>query len=229
LEDGYIIMQKAFNLADKYQVPVFVLTDQYYMDSYYNLSRNKIENLKIEKHIIKTQESYKRFSLTNTGISPRGVPGFGSGLVCVDSDEHDEEGRITEDHDLRIKMVDKRLKKMELIKNEVDGPVLFGPGDYDNIIVCWGSTVNSILETLEKINHSRTSVLYFRQVFPLPRNINKYLESAKKRIIIEGNAASQFGRLIESETECKFDERILKYNGLQFSVEELTEKITKIL
>ena len=104
-----------FDLADKFQVPVFIMTDQHFVDAYYNIPEIKLEGLYVRKHIIETTMGYKRYALTADGISPRGVPGFGTGLVSVDSDEHDEEGRITEDLDgVRMKMVEKRMKKAAL-------------------------------------------------------------------------------------------------------------------
>ena len=91
LADGFTLTQKAFNLSAKYQVPVFILTDQFFVDSRYNTPVFDTGDLKVEKHIVKTDKDYKRFSLTKNGISPRGIPGYGSGNVCADSDEHDEE------------------------------------------------------------------------------------------------------------------------------------------
>jgi 2-oxoglutarate ferredoxin oxidoreductase subunit alpha len=101
IEDGFNLTQKAFNLADKYQVPVFILTDQCYVDSCYNTAFPDLSNINVEKHIVKTEVDYERYKLTASGISPRGIPGFGQGLVAVDSDEHDEAGHITEDLGLR--------------------------------------------------------------------------------------------------------------------------------
>jgi len=111
VEDGFYLTQKAFNLAEKYQVPIFILTDQYFVDSYYNTACLDLSDIDIEKHIVKTDVNYKRYKLTANGISPRGIPGLGQGLVVVDSDEHDETGHITEDLDLRTRMVNKRLGK----------------------------------------------------------------------------------------------------------------------
>ena len=117
MEEAFFLTQRAFNLADKYQVPVFILTDQYTMDTYYNIPPFNLGNVSIEKHVVKTAHDYKRFALTENGISPRGIPGFGNGLVGVDSDEHDEEAHITEDMDMRTQMVEKRLRKLDLLKN----------------------------------------------------------------------------------------------------------------
>jgi 2-oxoglutarate ferredoxin oxidoreductase subunit alpha len=94
LEDAFHLSQRAFNIADKYQIPVFILSDQYFADIYYNLPSIYLKSVEIEHHIVKTDENYKRYELTDDGISPRGIPGFGDGLVVVDPHEHDEEGHI---------------------------------------------------------------------------------------------------------------------------------------
>ncbi len=113
LEDAFHLSQKAFNLADHYQTPVFILSDQYFADIFYNQPVFDLDGLEIENHIIKTKSDYKRYEITDSGISPRGIPGYGEGLVVVDSDEHDEEGHLTEDLDIRTKMVDKTTKKIK--------------------------------------------------------------------------------------------------------------------
>jgi 2-oxoglutarate ferredoxin oxidoreductase subunit alpha len=229
IEDAFYLTQRAFNLADKYQVPVFILTDQYFMDSYYNIDSFDLSSAKVETHIVKTQKGYKRYELTENGVSPRGIPGFGEGLVVVDSDEHDTEGHITEDLDLRTRMVDKRLKKYELLKNEIIPPESIGPDDYKTLIVCWGSTYNVVNEAMKNLDRSDISFLHFKQVFPLHSKTVDCLKKADKTIIIESNATGQFSKLIKLYTGIEVDERILKYSGLSFTVEELVESLTKML
>ncbi len=229
IEDAFYLTQKAFNLADRYQVPVFILTDQYFVDSYYNTACLDLSDAKIEKHIIKTGVDYKRYKLTANGISPRGIPGFGEGLVTVDSDEHDEAGHITEDLDLRTEMVDKRLKKFELLKNETIPPELVGPEDYKNLVVCWGSTYDIVREAVKKLGRDNIAFLHFKQVYPLPNETSNYLQKAQKTIIVENNATSQFAKLIKLHTGIDIKDKILKYNGLSFNVEELAEKLNELL
>jgi 2-oxoglutarate ferredoxin oxidoreductase subunit alpha len=229
IQDAFSLTQRAFNLADKYQVPVFILTDQYLIDSYYNTTAPDLTKLKIEKHITRTKKDYKRYELTKSGVSPRGVPGFGDGLVVVDSDEHDAEGHITEDLDLRIRMVDKRLKKGESLKKENIPPELSGAKNYKNLVVCWGSTRNIVEEAVQKLGRDDVALLHFKQVYPLPEEAAGYLQKAEKTIIVENNAASQFAKLIKLYTGIDIDRKILKYNGLSFFVEELTEKLKEAL
>jgi 2-oxoglutarate ferredoxin oxidoreductase subunit alpha len=229
VEDGFYLTQKAFNLADKYQAPVIILTDQYFVDSYYNTTALDLSQIKIDRHITNTKKDYKRYALTKSGISPRGVPGWGEGLVAVDSDEHDTEGHITEDLDLRIKMVDKRLRKLESFGDENIPPELIGSKNYKDLIVCWGSTYNIVTEAVTNLGRDDLAVLHFRQVHPLPEETADYLKKARRTIIVENNATSQFAKLIKLNTGIDIEHRILKYNGLSFYVEELTEKLNSIL
>ena len=229
IQDAFYLTRKAFDLAEKYQIPVFILTDQYFADSYYNTASPDLLDINIEKHIIKTDEDYKRYKLTDDGISPRGIPGYGKGLVAVDSDEHDEAGHITEDLGLRVEMVDKRLKKFELLKDETIPPELVGSEDYINLIVCWGSTYNVVREAVKNLGRDDTVFLHFKQVYPLPCQTSDYLKKAKRIIIVENNATSQFAKLIKLHTGIEINDRILKYDGLSFYVEELAEKLNDLL
>ena len=229
IQDAFYLTRKAFDLAEKYQIPVFILTDQYFVDSYYNTACPDLSDINIEKHIIKTDADYKRYKLTDDGISPRGIPGYGKGLVAVDSDEHDEAGHITEDLGLRVEMVDKRLKKFELLKDETIPPELVGSEDYKNLIVCWGSTYNVVKEAVKNLGRDDTAFLHFKQVYPLPGQTSDYLKKARRIIIVENNATSQFAKLIKLHTGIEINDRILKYDGLSFYVEELTDKLKDLL
>jgi 2-oxoglutarate ferredoxin oxidoreductase subunit alpha len=105
---GFYLAQKAFYMADKYQVTVILLTDQYFLDSYGTLPEVNIDNSMSVNIITESDSGYKRYQITESGISPRGIPGFGKGIVYLDSDEHDEGGYITEDFEIRVAQVNKR-------------------------------------------------------------------------------------------------------------------------
>ncbi|MBN2019663.1 MAG: 2-oxoacid:acceptor oxidoreductase subunit alpha [Sedimentisphaerales bacterium] len=229
LEQAFYLTARAFNLADKFQVPVILLTDQYLVDSYYNIPGFDLAKVKVEKYFVKTEADYKRYELVKNGVSPRGIPGFGRGLVCLDSDEHDEYGRITEDLQLRIKMVDKRLKKLESAKKEIIPPELFPKQKYKNLIVCWGSTYHVVKEAISRLDRDDTSLLHYSQVYPLHQKTADLLGKAGKVVVLEGNATGQFAKLIRLNTGIEIENRLLKYNGLGFTVEEVTAGLKKIL
>jgi 2-oxoglutarate ferredoxin oxidoreductase subunit alpha len=229
LEEAFSLTAKAFNLADKYQVPVFVLTDQYFLDSYYNTAGFSLSDIKAEKYIVKTGKDYRRYELTKNGISPRGIPGDGQGFVCVDSDEHDVQGHITEDLELRVKMVGKRLKKGGALVKDAILPQLVGPKDYKTLVLCWGSTYHIVDEAVKNLNRDDVAFLHFKQVHPLLEKTADYLEKAEKTIVVENNATGQFAKQIKLHTGIDVDEKVLKYNGLSFTVEELVKKLGSIL
>ena len=229
-EDAFYLTQKAFNLADKYQIPVFILTDQFLLDSHYSIPNLNLSTLKNSKYIVKTNQDYKRYRLTDDGISPRGIPGYGNGLVNVDSDEHDEDGHITEDvHETRPKMVKKRLyKKLKLLKKEVIEPELIGNKNYKKLVIGWGSTYGVIKEAIENLGEDDFAFLHFKQVYPLSVKTSEFLKKAEKSIIIENNATSQFSKVLKLELDFDTDEKFLKYNGMPFSVEEVIAFLKKI-
>jgi len=229
IQDLFYLTQRAFNLADKYQIPVFILTDEYLMDTYYNTLEFDLGKTKIEAYINKTNKNYKRYQLTKNGISDRGIPGRGEGLVLVDSDEHDEFGRITENLDLRKNMVEKRLKKFKELEKDKISPELIGTREYEILIVGWGSTYHIIKEAVENLKKYKIAFLHFKQIYPLPSGIKEYFKKAKKTIVVENNATSQFGKLLELFTGIVVEHKILKFNGLPFFVDELTDKLEKIL
>jgi 2-oxoglutarate ferredoxin oxidoreductase subunit alpha len=227
IEQAITLTQKAFDLADRFQIPVFVLTDQYFMDTYYNTPSPDLSGIKADRHIVKTKKNYKRYALHPNGISPRGIPGYGEGLVGVDSDEHDEEAHITEDLELRSKMVDKRLHKMELIKKQAIPPEISGARDFKALLIGWGSTYPIIKEALSVLGRDDLAFCHFSQVFPLHEGVKTYLDRAEQALIIENNATSQLGRLIEHQTGVSIKSKILKYSGLPFSVEEIVEELRR--
>ncbi len=228
IEEAFFLTARAFNMADRCQVPVFVLTDQYTMDTYYDLPGFDLNTVSSEKHIIKTKAGYQRYRITKDGVSPRGVPGHGSGLIAADSDEHDEDGHITESMAVRTAQVDKRLRKMEMVMKDPVPPVLTGPEDFKVLLAGWGSTCQVIREGLERSGRTDTAHLHFPQVYPLPSQAHGYLEQAEKVVVIENNATAQFGKLLTLHGGREPDGAILKYDGLSFTVEELSEAIIEI-
>ncbi len=229
VEQAYELTVRAFDTADRHQVPAFILTDQYLMDTYYNVPSLAIPEKGATRHIVKTDEGYRRYETSPSGVSPRGVPGYGDGLVMVDSDEHDEEGHITEDLGIRKRMVEKRLRKMEGLASEAVPPTLEGPGDYANLVVAWGSNYHPVREALERLGRKDTAMLHFSQVHPLHEGAAGYLKKAERTVIVENNATGQFARHLRARTGFSADRTVLKFDGLPFSVEELEAAIGREL
>jgi len=101
--------------------------------------------------------------------------------------------------------------------------------DYESLVVCWGSTYNVVKKAVENLSRENVAVLHFKQVYPLPNETVSYLQKARKILIVENNATSQFSKLIKLHTGIDITNKILKYNGLSFYVEELTNKLNESL
>lgn len=235
VEDAFKIGQIAFEAADKFQVPVFVLTDQALLESTYSVKQ--FENTKKSedgtKHIVQSASDYKRYRFSDNPevtLSPRSIPNYGEGIVCVDSDEHDENGWLTEDFSMRKKMVEKRLGKLKLIKTEVLPPYFVGGEDYKSLIISWGSNFNVIKEAMkDKATLAQNfALLHFVQVYPINIDIFAYAKKAERLIIIEQNATGEFEKLIRSECGITFNEKLFKFDGEPFSQEEIADFLEKI-
>jgi 2-oxoglutarate ferredoxin oxidoreductase subunit alpha len=175
---------------------------------------------------VETETGYKRYQINEDGVSPRGIPGYGQGLVGVDSDEHDEDGHITEDLNLRPRMVEKRLhRKIELMKKESIPPTLYGGKNYKTLVVAWGSNYYAVKEAVDNLDADDLAMLFFNQVYPLSPLTEGYLDRAEEVAIVENNATCQFGKVIQLETGFRIpgENRLLKYDGLPFPVEQISE------
>jgi 2-oxoglutarate ferredoxin oxidoreductase subunit alpha len=228
LEQGYEITRKAFDTADRFQIPAIILTDQYFVDTYYNTNELTIPT-GVEKHIVEAHDGYKRYSFEHGSMSPRSVPGFGPGRVCVDSDEHDENGRITEDlNGISKKMKLKRAAKMKHVQESALMPDMYGDQQYENLFVCWGSVLHVAREAVEHYG-GKSALAHFTQVFPVNPLVKALFDKAKRIIVMENNQSAQFSKLLKKELSIRTDHQILKFNGLQFSVTELTSLIQGVL
>lgn len=225
-KECFELARKAFELADAYQVPVILMSDQYLADSYFTVERFEIDPISPVHHIVKSDANYKRYLLTQEGISPRGIPGYGEGLVLVDSDEHTEEGLITESMSVRNEQNTKRLQKRPLLEKEAIIPDIEGDGEI--AVVGWGSTKHIIKEAVERLKDDRFSCIHFSWVHPLCEAQLVTLKKSKRIIVVENNATGQFAKLLQLHG-VSVDAQILKSDGLSFFVDELSEKIALLL
>ncbi len=235
-EQAFFLANKAFDLAEKYQIPVIILTDQYLADAQWTFDgfdpdRLSCTDYRVRGDVFRSLGEYKRFAFTGSGVSPLGVPGDAKHVVVVDSDEHDEEGHIVEDAGTRIKMVDKRLfRKLPLIKKEIAPPLFYGSKDPEIVIVGWGSLYGAMKEAVDALSKERnTAMLHFSEIYPFPLTDDfdyvSLLKAAKAAVCIEQNATGQFARLMRAETGYEFKAQIHRYDGRPFTVESLTGEI----
>ena len=225
------LARESFELADRYQIPVFILTDQYFADSVQIVA--DVEETEIRRRNYPVfDNTYTRYRLTEDGISPLTFPGLSDALVKVDSDEHDEEGKITEDLNLRVRMVEKRLKKFELLRKDFVPPTFYGNKNAPSIILCWGSNKLIVKEALEKLTQEgiNAAALHFGQVYPLTADmVAPYGLEGKTLICVENNARGQFAGLLKRELGIDVAHPVVKYNGECFTVEELFQTLISIL
>lgn len=234
-EDAFYQTVRAFNLADKYQLPVILLSDQFLSDTTvtvkpFDLSRVE-RNKQIAVHNYQEDKPYLRYKITSTGISPRIIPGKNPGVtVLVDSDEHDESGHITESAEVRVQMVDKRMRKLELLKEELQEPDYFGDEDSDILLLAWGSLWGPVKEAVDMLNKAdanrRYSALIFGDIWPLPEKlIREKARNAKTIINIEQNATGQLASVISEVTGIFCHHSILKYDGRPMGSQFIFEKV----
>jgi 2-oxoglutarate/2-oxoacid ferredoxin oxidoreductase subunit alpha len=234
--EAFYLTNKAFDLAEKYQIPVFILFDTHLADTQwtfdgFDMSKIQYRDYRLKGAAFNNYPGYKRYAYTETGVTPLGVPGDARGLVVADSDEHDEEGHIVEDARTRINMVDKRLfKKLPLIKREMAPPFVYGDHAPRVVLTGWGSTYGVMKEAVDALAKTTSiAMLHFSELFPLP-NLERFdyvnmLRQAELPICVENNATGQLSRLLRCETGFEFPEHIRKYDGRPFSLEGLTGEI----
>ncbi len=230
------LTNKAFDLAEKYQIPAILLFDTYLADSMWtfdgiDMSKIIVDDYRVRGEAFVKMTGYKRHAFTATGVSPLGVPGDGKQVVVTDSDEHDEEGHIIEDAPTRVKMVRKRLtEKLPLIKREISPPFLYGDHRPDVVIAGWGSTYGVMKEVVDELSKTaKIAMLHFSELYPFPDtggfDYLKLLASAGRTICIEHNATGQFARLMKVETGYEFGAHIHRFDGRPFLHEELVREV----
>jgi len=232
-EDAFYQTFKALNISEKYQTLVVLLTDQYLADAkvtvpYFDLDKLAIDRGKWREADFLEGEEYKRYLLTDDGISPRIVPGKIKGqTVLVDSDEHNEDSHITESEEVRIEQMKKRMKKQKLIERDIEEPIYMGSEKPEVILIGWGSTYGALKEAVELLNKAddRFGALSFGDIYPLPKKTLEKFKEKVKFINVEQNFTGQLGKLVTQETGILMDSSILKYDGRQISGYELFERI----
>jgi 2-oxoglutarate ferredoxin oxidoreductase subunit alpha len=229
-EQAFYLTNRAFEISQKYQIPVFILTDQYLSDAQWTYPDLDLDSLiyndyRLRGNAFAALPEYKRHAITESGVSPLGVPGEAKHVIVTDSDEHDEEGHLIEDGETRIQMVIKRLfQKLLYIRGEMMPPCLYGSENPEIIITGWGSTYGVMKDAVDILQKDkRIAMLHFSEVYPFS-NEEAWLELMRKArlsICVENNATGQFASLVRLETGYVFDAIVNRYDGRPFLTEEL--------
>ena len=230
-QEAFYTAAQAMNLADKYQVPVFVLGDQHLVDSYVTVGRLDLKRAMCRRFLIrpdKRNKPYLRYRFTKNGVSPRAYYGQIDECFMTDSHVHTEDGHITEDKGIAKKMVEKRFLKLDGMEKEFGTPRHYGSVRADFTLVSWGSTYGAVKETVDTLNADgkKAAMVHFNRLWPFPSREAVKLLGKKKRVhVVENNYQSQFARLLKRETGIVSHNSILRYDGRPFNVRFIVEKL----
>ncbi|MFC1653844.1 2-oxoacid:acceptor oxidoreductase subunit alpha [Patescibacteria group bacterium] len=229
-KEAFYLTQKAFDLADKYQTPVVLIVDKIICEDDQSYSPFKYDDYQIDrgKLVDQTQKDYKRYALSKDGISPRSPFGLGNHFLA-NADEHDEQGYSNEEIKNRNDQMHKRMQKLITCeKEDMQDPVLFGPGEADITLVSWGSNKGAIREAIKHFDN--VNFLHITWMNPFPSQLVKdYLENAKYIINIEQNYSAQLRGLIMEKTGINIQDTMLRYDGRPIYSEQIIEKINQVL
>jgi len=233
---------EAFNLAEKYQMPVYLtadlslaVTEQTFPPETFDMDAVEIErgNLVRESEVEEWHDEQGRFqphAPTEDGISPRVLPGTRDGAHMTTGLEHDSLGRRTEETDVRVEQVEKRQRKVETAAEREDWDYReFGDPDADTLVISWGSNEGAMREAMDLLEDDGVGVRFISVPYIFPRpGLSDAVDAAETVIVVECNATGQFADVLESDVLERV-ERINKYNGVRFKADELAEEIRETL
>jgi 2-oxoglutarate/2-oxoacid ferredoxin oxidoreductase subunit alpha len=237
IEDAFWLTVKAFNVAEKYQVPAVVVIDHYLADSYATVNRFNLSEVTIDRgEILSEQElekmpMYQRFKVTKSGISPRAFPFTNKHLVMIDSDEHDENGHMIEDAETRTNQVAKRMRKQFSLKQDIAPPRVYGPKTAETTLIGWGSTYGPLKEAVDILRKDCVDchLVHFSEVWPFDKEAAiAAIDSSKFSYVAENNYTGQFADLITQETGRQVDGKFLKWDGRPFSPGYIVREFNKV-
>jgi 2-oxoglutarate ferredoxin oxidoreductase subunit alpha len=237
-EGSFRLTFDAFNLAERYQTPVIILMDKHLSESTWTYEPFNCAGVTIDrgKHLdesaLASMKQYRRYALTESGISPTVHAGTAGGVFCATSDEHDERGDICEEEDVRSRMVEKRLRKIKSLDVSERGWKLHGDSEADLTIVGWGSTTSPIRGAMDLLAATGIRIGFLQVIYmsPFPsEQVAEVLTTAKRTVVVENNATAQLAGVIQENTGIKIDDAILKYSGRQWLVDELADQIRRRL
>jgi 2-oxoglutarate/2-oxoacid ferredoxin oxidoreductase subunit alpha len=239
-EQAFLLINKAFDLAERYQIPAIVMFDQYLGDSQWTYPGFNTRELVFNDYRIRGarfagMKEYARHIYADYGVSPLAVPGDAQHVVVTDSDEHNEKGHLIEDADTRIGMTGKRLfKKLPLLRKEIEPPMYYGGNNPKIVITGWGSSYGLMKEAVDILSAKHDiAMLHFSEIYPLPLteqfNYMNILNNAEQSICFEQNATGQFARLLKSETGFAFKHILHRFDGRPYLIEEFTGVLNALI
>lgn len=240
IEESFYDTVRAFNYAERFQMPVIHLVDKALSNSSVTCRMPDVSKVRIERGALLTEpaasrgESYRRFAFTDSGISPRVSLGTQSVVFWNTGDEHNELGHITENPQTRTMMMEKRMRKLEVAGREIpleEKCNFFTSGDGKVVVVSWGSTKGPLLDAIDGLSEAGTAIdfLQVRLVNPLPSDyVSDVLKRYENRVAVEMNYSGQLAGIIREQTGIGMTHRILKYNGRPMSQDELESALRRV-
>jgi 2-oxoglutarate/2-oxoacid ferredoxin oxidoreductase subunit alpha len=229
--EAFSVTARAFELSARFQVPSIILVDQYLNDSLFVAEESFEAPATLAPYTAADEfedpAGYRRYALTDSGISPRALPCNGPALVKVCSDEHDEEGHITEDAEIRDAMVTKRFAKLAAMRKEIRPPELIHAGS-DILLISWGSMRGAMVEAVDRLRADgiHCGGVHVVDMWPFPdAAVSEILGKATQFFVVEQNRCAQLGQLIRQQTGHQYTDAVLKYNGRPMSAGEITDAI----
>ena len=223
-------MGRAFDLSERFQVPAVVLVDQFFNDSLFTVPELDPPPA-VTRHTVADEDmddpdAYRRFAVTESGVSPRALPCMGRALVVASSDDHREDGHISEKIDDRNRMTAKRFAKLPAMRAAMRPPDAHH-ADADLLLVGWGSTRGAILEAVERLRDAGEAVgaVHFTDLWPFAAEAAAEMLAGKRFVLVEQNVTGQLGRLLREQTGLAAAGRILKTDGRPFYVQEIVEGV----
>lgn len=250
IEHCFYEMARAFNLAEKYQMPVIVFTDNFLANSLRSIDMDAIDFRKVASEIDRGKlilphehekieqallNGYRRYEFTEDGISLRIPPGHPKAVYSIAGEEHLPEGFIDweETAENRNRMVQKRMRKLEVaVQNDMKLPELYGYEDADVTLVCWGSSYGPVREAVDTLNHNglKANMLHFIDIHPLNwEQVADILESCRSWVVVESNFTGQLARWIRMNTGLKASATIGKYDGRPLNPAYIIEHLQEVL
>lgn len=231
VEEAFYFTFHAFNLAEKYQVPVIILSDELIswnkqVVKSFDLKSLRIERGKLDLNPSITGREFPRYGFEIDGISFRTIPGVKNGIHLETGDEHDIYGHITENASNRAKMMEKRMKKLETMKKDLFPAVVEGEGDV--AIIGMGSTMGPIMEALERLP-GKIKFIRIRTLFPFLDDVVEYMRDVKIAFVVENNYLGQLEDLVKLKTGFKNTIGIRKYDGRSFRPGIIEGRIREVM
>jgi len=234
-EEAFYMAFESFNLAEKYQCPVILVSEKYLAEGHATLPYLKTDHLTVDRGKLlkesEIKEGFKRYAHSADGVSERTIPGQKGGAHCATTYEHLESGYFTEEIEDVKKIYARRMKKMETIEKNLPPAKLEGIANAEYTIVCWGATYGPAKEAIEMLSQNgiKANLLHIKYLLPLQPGVREILETCKHPVIVEGNFTAQLHGVIAEKLGIEIQDKILDYSGRPFTPDFISNGVKSLM